>query len=291
MIVTVASGKGGTGKTTVATSLALALVDEHPVFIDCDVEAANAHLFLSPEIRESREVGIPIPEVNPDLCTACGRCAEVCAFHAIVVVGKEVMVFPQLCHGCGSCTRQCPEGAIHEVSHLQGVMQHGRAGGIRFSQGILKVGEPMAVPLIHALKSWDVPDDEAWVIRDSPPGTACPVVETMVGSDVVLLATEPTPFGLHDLRLAAELAKILDLPAAVVINRDGVGDAGVEQFCEKEGIPVLMRIPLSREIGESLARGIPLVKAEPGYLPAFQELAGKLARMAGSGRMGEGAEA
>lgn len=281
MIVTVASGKGGTGKTTVATSLALSLAAQEPLFMDCDVEAANAHFYLQPEIGATREVGLPIPQVDPELCTGCGRCAEVCQFHAIVAVGSEVMVFPQLCHGCGSCMRQCPHGAISEVPHLQGVMEHGRAKqGIRFSNGTLKVGEPMAVPLIHALKSWQVRGDEEWVIRDSPPGTACPVVETLAGSDVVVLVTEPTPFGLHDLRLAVELTRKMGLPAAVVINRDGVGDTGVEQFCEEAGIPILMRIPLTRSLGEALAQGVPLVEADPAYLPRFQQLSQDLRRIA-----------
>lgn len=292
MIVTVASGKGGTGKTTVATSLALSLAAEEIFFMDCDVEAANAHLYLQPDIQVTREVGLPIPEVNPELCTGCGRCAEVCQFHAIVAVGSEVMVFPQLCHGCGSCMRQCPHGAITEVPHLQGVLEHGIAKeGIRFSNGALKVGEPMSVPLIHALKSWHVSGDEDWVIRDSPPGTACPVVEAMAGSDVIVLVTEPTPFGLHDLRLAVELTRTMGLPAGVVINRDGVGDTGVEQYCEEAGVPILMRIPLTRSLGESLAKGVPLVEADPAYLPRFQQLAQDLRLIAGDLAAERGREA
>jgi len=284
MIVTVASGKGGTGKTTVATSLAIALQDQDPLFLDCDVEGANAHLFLSPQLEETYEFGLPIPEVDGARCTACGRCAEVCEFHAIVLVGKEVMVFPQLCHGCGSCTLQCPEEAIHEILHPQGVLGRGVArDGIRFSNGNLNVGEPMAVPLIHALKSWHVQGDETWIIRDSPPGTSCPVVETMAGADVVLLVTEPTPFGLHDLQLTVELTRTMQLPTAVVINRDGVGDEGVEDYCREENLPVLMRIPLSRDIGESLARGIPLVDADPAYRKRFQQLAVDLCRIAEEG--------
>lgn len=284
MIVTVASGKGGTGKTTVATSLARTLHHEHPFYMDCDVEAANAHLYLKPEMEDTFEFGLPIPEVDTDRCTVCGRCAEVCEFHAIVVVGSEVMVFPQLCHGCGSCTLQCPEKAIREIPHPQGILSYGTTGeGIRFSNGSLYIGEPMAVPLIRALKDWHVRGDETWVIRDSPPGTSCPVVETMAGSDVVLLVTEPTPFGLHDLRLAVELASKLALPVGVVINRDGIGDDGVETFCQREGIPVLMRIPLLRRFGEALARGIPLVEADESYHDRFLQLADDLRLLAAEG--------
>jgi len=284
MIVTVASGKGGTGKTTVATSLARTLHLEHPFYVDCDVEAANAHLYLNPEMEDSFEFGLPIPEVDPERCTVCGRCAEVCEFHAIVVVGSEVMVFPQLCHGCGSCTLQCPEKAIREIPHPQGILSYGTTReGIRFSNGSLYIGEPMAVPLIRALKDWHVRADETWVIRDSPPGTSCPVVETMAGSDVILLVTEPTPFGLHDLRLAVELARKLSMPVGVVINRDGIGDDGVERFCQREGIPILMRIPLSRRFGEALARGIPLVEADESYHDRFLQLADDLRRLAAEG--------
>jgi len=258
----VASGKGGTGKTTVATSLALAIADLSPVLLDCDVEAPNAHIFLQPQFDQRREIGLPIPEVDDVLCTGCGRCAEVCQYHAIVVMGGKVLVFPELCHGCGSCTLQCPEGAIGEVPNLLGV----------FAQGVLNVGEPMAVPVIRELKQWHPFPEEHTIIRDAPPGNSCPVVETIQGSDYVLLVTEPTPFGLHDLRLAIQLTRELDIPAGVVINRDGVGDDGVEEYCRKAGIPILMRIPLDQRIGKAVARGEALVEAFPEYLPQFREL-------------------
>ncbi len=231
MIVAVASGKGGTGKTTVAVSLALSLSGQGPLLVDCDVEEPNAALFLSPVLEERREVGRPVPEVDPARCTGCGRCAEVCQYHAIAVVGRKVLVFPELCHGCGSCAFQCPTGAIREVLNPMGVLERGRAGPVSFAQGTLKVGEAMAAPLIRQLKEWAIPPDsrERPVVLDAPPGTSCPVVETMRGADFVLLVTEPTPFGLHDLQLAVEVARDgLGLPVGVVINRDGVGDPGVE---------------------------------------------------------------
>ncbi len=273
MILTVASGKGGTGKTTVATSLALAIADISPVLLDCDVEAPNAHIFLQPQFNQRTEIGLPIPEVDEVRCTGCGRCAEVCQYNAIVVMGGKVLVFPELCHGCGSCTLQCPEGAIDEVPNLLGVLEAGPAkDGIYFAQGVLNVGEPMAVPVIRELKQWQPFPEGHTIIRDAPPGNSCPVVETIQGSDFVLLVTEPTPFGLHDLRLAIQLTRELDIPAGVVVNRDGVGDEGVEEYCRKEGIPILMRIPLDQRIGKAVARGEALVEAFPEYLPQFREL-------------------
>ncbi len=273
MILTVASGKGGTGKTTVATSLALAIADISPVLLDCDVEAPNAHIFLQPQFNQRTEIGLPIPEVDEVRCTGCGRCAEVCQYHAIVVMGGKVLVFPELCHGCGSCTLQCPEEAIKEVPNLLGVLEAGPAkDGIYFAQGVLNVGEPMAVPVIRELKQWQPFPEGHTIIRDAPPGNSCPVVETIQGSDFVLLVTEPTPFGLHDLRLAIQLTRELDIPAGVVVNRDGVGDEGVEEYCRKEGIPILMRIPLDQRIGKAVARGEALVEAFPEYLPQFREL-------------------
>jgi MinD superfamily P-loop ATPase len=282
MIICVASGKGGTGKTTVATSLALSIADGAPLFLDCDVEEPNAALFLKPELTHREEVGILIPEVDYSKCTFCGRCAEVCAWHAIAVVGRKVLVFPELCHGCGSCTLNCPEGAIHEVLHVMGCLESGQAGRIRFGHGILNVGEPMAVPIIRQLKAKHLADaDHSAVILDASPGTSCPVVETMRGADFVLLVTEPTPFGLHDLRLTVELARDeLGLPVGVVVNRDGIGDAGVDEYCAAEGIPILMRIPLDRRIAEAVSAGEALVEALPEYTEPLQELCQHISRLA-----------
>jgi len=275
MRITVASGKGGTGKTTIATSLALSLTDDGnlPVFLDGDVEAPNAHLFLKPAFEQQQVVAILIPQVDESKCTYCGKCAEICQYHAIVVVGKKTLVFPQLCHGCGSCTLVCPEHAIHEVPEVIGVLERGPARrGISFSRGLLNIGEPMAVPIIRQLKKWIEVQPGQVEILDAPPGTSCPVVECMRGADFVLLVTEPTPFGLHDLRLAVQVARELHIPAGVVINRDGTGDERVDEFCQTEGIPILLRVPFERAIAEGVARGKTLVDIHPEYVDHFRQL-------------------
>jgi len=296
MIITVASGKGGTGKTTVAINLALAVASASEsasgqpqevagaahkgvIFLDCDVEEPNAGLFLKPTFTQREEVGILIPEVDFDKCTYCGRCAEVCQYHAIAVVGQKVLVFPELCHGCGSCTLNCPEGAIHEVLKTTGTIEIGTAGPITFGQGTLNVGEAMSPPIIRQLKQRLVPSEpgEELVIIDASPGTACPVVEAMQGSEFVLMVTEPTPFGLHDLRLAVQVARDeLGIPVGVVINRVGVGDKGVEDYCAAEGVPILMRIPLDRRIAVAYSEGIPMVEALPEYRQQFLALYDRL---------------
>jgi MinD superfamily P-loop ATPase len=296
MIVAVASGKGGTGKTTVATSLALSIAEDGQngtvSFLDCDVEEPNAALFLKPTLDRSQEVGILVPEVDLDRCSYCGRCAAVCVWHAVAVVGHKVLVFPELCHGCGSCTLNCPEGAISEVLHVMGNLESGRAGPIAFGQGTLDVGQAMAVPIIRQLKAKHAPNRaDAVTILDAPPGTSCPVVETMRGADFVLLVTEPTPFGLHDLRLAVQVARgELGLPVGVVVNRDGVprtrglGDSGVDEYCAAEGIPILMRIPLDRRIAEGISGGEALVEVLPEYRPRFVALYERIAGEIASGK-------
>ncbi|MFL7890726.1 MAG: 4Fe-4S binding protein, partial [Anaerolineales bacterium] len=239
----------------------------------CDVEAPNAHLFLQPEFQHSKNVDILIPNVDIERCTACGRCAEICQYHAIVVLGQKTLVFPELCHGCGSCTLECPENAITEIPDKLGLLEAGLTpDGIRFARGLLDVGEPMAVPVIHQLKKWQPQQNTGISIWDSPPGTSCPVVESIRGADYLLLVTEPTPFGLHDLKLAAQLATELDIPAGVVINRDGVGDNQVEIFCQQMDIPILMRIPFDREIGAGIAQGKALIDIRPAYKSRLQEM-------------------
>jgi MinD superfamily P-loop ATPase len=272
MRIVVASGKGGTGKTTVAASLAL-VAGDGVRFLDCDVEAPNAALFLAPSLEVRKEVGIQLPVVDETLCTHCGRCAEICEFHAIAVIGKKTLVFPELCHGCGSCTLLCPEKAISERLDVMGVLESGfTSEGIDFAQGVMNVGEPMAVPIIRELKKWPAAHLFDIEIRDAPPGASCPVVETMRGSDFVLLVTEPTPFGLHDLKQVAGIALEMGLPAGVIINRDGIGDNAVESYCAEAGLPILMRIPMERRFAEAIASGKTLVQAAPEYRPLFWDL-------------------
>ncbi len=271
MIISVASGKGGTGKTLVATSLALSLKDDYAVTVaDCDVEEPNDSIFLKPVLSGSEPVNILVPVVAEEKCTFCGKCAEVCAFNAIAVFGKHVLTFPQLCHGCGACSYLCPEMAIKEEARPIGVVEWGDADGIKFVQGTLVVGEAMGPPIICKVKEKACEGDI--IIRDAPPGTSCPVVETVRDSDFCLLLTEPTPFGLNDLKLAVETMRELDVPYGVVINRVGVGDVGVENYCRIENIPVLLSIPLDTEIARLYSRGIALVDGMPQWKSRFVQL-------------------
>ena len=285
MRIVVASGKGGTGKTLVATSLALVAAEQgSAALLDCDVEAPNAGLFLKPRLNGRLEVAIPIPQVDESLCTHCGRCGEVCQYHALAVLPQKVLVFADLCHGCGSCALVCPTQAIIEVSHRIGVIESGQATGIAFVQGTLDVGQAMATPVIRRLKSYSreagLSASEV-IVLDAPPGTACPVIETLRGADVALLVTEPTPFGLHDLQLAVGVARdALRLPVGVVINKVGIGDEGVESYCQQENIPVVLRIPLDRRIAAAYSEGNPLVYALPEYREPFVSLLTKIRDLA-----------
>ncbi len=271
MIISVASGKGGTGKTLVATSLAVSLKNEYKVqLLDCDVEEPNDHVLLKPILTRSEAVCIPVPKIDEGKCTYCGKCAEVCAYHALVVFPKNVLVFSQLCHGCGACTYLCPEKAITEEMRGIGVVESGHADGIAFAHGKLNVGEAMATPVIRKVK--EQTNREYVVIADVPPGTSCPVVESVKGSDFCILVTEPTPFGLHDLALAVETVRELDIPCGIVLNRAGIGDSGVEEFCHKENLPILLTIPLDMEIARNYSRGVTLVQGMPQWKEGFFRL-------------------
>jgi MinD superfamily P-loop ATPase len=270
MIIAVASGKGGTGKTTVATSLALAVNDRPVQLIDCDVEEPNAHIFMKPRIAKSEVVCVPVPVVDESKCTRCGKCAEVCQFNALAVLKDRVMIFPNLCGGCGACKLVCPENAISEKKREVGVIEFGSSNGIKFSHGKLNIGEAMATPVIRELKRRI--GRECETIIDVPPGTSCPVIESVRGSDFVLLVTEPTPFGLNDLELAVEMLRALNLPHAVVINRSGTGDSGVDKYCQKQKIPIILRIPFDRRIAEGYSYGIRLIEIQPEWRTRLREV-------------------
>jgi MinD superfamily P-loop ATPase len=254
VIISVASGKGGTGKTLVATSLTLSLKEEYDVqLLDCDVEE---------------------PNVDEKKCTYCGRCAEVCAYNAIAVVKDRVLVFPELCHGCGACSYLCPEKAITEMGKEIGVVESGNSDGMDFVQGRLTIGQPMAPPVIRKVKEQAHPNGV--VVIDASPGTSCPVVEAIKHSDFCLLVTEPTPFGLNDMVLAVETVRRLNIPCGVVLNRTGVGDKGTEEYCRRESIPILMTIPLDTRIARIYSQGIPLVEGMANFKDDFLNLFDKI---------------
>ncbi|MBT3362144.1 MAG: P-loop NTPase [Chloroflexi bacterium] len=270
MIISVASGKGGTGKTLVATSLALSIADEGVQILDCDVEEPNAHLLLNPNFESSEPVEVLVPQVDDDKCNYCGKCSEVCVYHSIAVMKERVLLFPELCHGCGACSYLCPEKAITEVGRQIGVVESGHANGIDFVHGKINVGEAMVPPVIRKVK--DKINSKSIAIIDVPPGTSCPVVEAVRGSDYCILVTEPTPFGKNDLELAVQVMKQMNIPCGVIINRAGSNDKSVEGYCARENIPVLMKILLSTDIAKLYSKGIPLVDGMPEYRQVFRHL-------------------
>jgi MinD superfamily P-loop ATPase len=273
MIISIASGKGGTGKTTVATNLALS-VGSAVQLLDCDVEEPNAHLFMQPNFDQTETVTAPVPEVDMNKCTLCGKCGEICQFKAIVVVGETVLPFEELCHSCGGCMAVCPENAITEKGRELGIIQKGHCNGIEFIHGKLRVGEAMSPPLIREVLSYT--DPARLTIVDAPPGTSCPVIESMKPADFVLLVTEPTPFGLYDLKLAVGAVKILNIPCGLVINRSDLGDKKVKQYADRENIPILMELPFDRQIAEAYSRGDMIVEVMPEWKERFLALYEKI---------------
>lgn len=272
MIVSVASGKGGTGKTSVAVNLALSVGNVQ--LLDCDVEEPNAYLLLHPEINKKEPVYTLIPKVDRELCNTCGECTKFCQFNAIFVASEKILVFPDLCHSCGGCAMVCPRKAITWEKHKIGTLNFGAADGVALVYGELEVGKPMAVPVIKAVKK-QIKEGKN-VVLDSPPGTSCPFVETVRGSDFCILVTEPTPFGLHDLKIAVEVLRKVGVPFGVVINRAGIGDKRVYDYCGKENIRILLEIPYERRIAELYSKGVPFSLEMSEWVDKFQMLYNKI---------------
>jgi len=276
LIISVLSGKGGTGKTTVAVNLALSMAEKgRRILVDADVEEPNAALYLNPVMEAGKvlPVTVPVPEIDLAKCNYCGRCADFCQYNALAVIKGTVLTFPELCHGCGGCTLVCQAGAIREVSREIGTVTKGMSGSLEVWQGRLNIGEPFAVPVTRSLKEGlSGLDGEVAVIIDAPPGAACTVVEAIRGSDFALLVTEPTPFGQHDLDIAVKLVKQMGIPSGVIINRSGSDNRLIEELCDRHDVPVLLTIPFSTRLAELGARGIPFSRVIPGWQKKFDRL-------------------
>lgn len=263
MIISIASGKGGTGKTTLATNLAVAIKNEGVQLLDCDVEEPNAHLFLKPIFTDTIQVNAEVPEIDTRLCTYCGQCQEICQFNAIAILPEVALTFPELCHSCGGCFLACPEGAVKSKERELGTVEKGAYDSVEFVHGRLRVGEAMAPPLIRRVRQ-EIRNDKV-VIIDAPPGTSCPVIASLKEADFVVLVTEPTPFGLNDLALAVAAVRKLRIPMGIVINRADLGDDRIKKFADQEDIPVLLEIPFDRKIAEAYAKGELIVEAFPEW--------------------------
>src|SRR5665648_12883 len=272
MIVSIASGKGGTGKTSVAVNMALSIGNVQ--LLDCDVEEPNAYLLLHPEINRKEPVYTSIPKVDRILCNACGECTKFCQFNAIFVASEKILVFPELCHSCGGCAMVCPKKAITWEKHKIGTLNSGANDGVTIVYGELDVSKPLAIPVIKAVKKQIKKDGN--VLLDSPPGTSCAFVESVSGSDFCILVTEPTPFGLHDLKIAVEVLRRVGVPLGVVVNRAGIGDKKVYEYCAKENIHILLEIPYERRIAELYSKGIPFCSEIPEWVDKFQQLYSKI---------------
>ena len=272
MKISIASGKGGTGKTTIATNLAvvIARMDKTAAYLDCDIEEPNGSIFLKPEITEKTNVTVLVPKVIHDKCNLCGECSAACEYNAIAVLGKTVVVFDSLCHSCGGCLDVCPEDAIEEIPRTIGSISQGIGIGVEFYEGRLNVGEAISPPVTKALKK--LATTSGVTIIDAPPGTSCPVIEAISGTDFVILITEPTPFGQNDLELAVGMVREIGLPFGVVINRSDIGDSRTEEYCLKEGINILMRIPFDRQIAEAYSRGEMMFDVNSQYEKSLYEM-------------------
>jgi MinD superfamily P-loop ATPase len=293
MILAVASGKGGTGKTTVSASLAT-VWDGPLVAVDLDVEEPNLHLFLRPAIAGSETAHLTVPVVDEARCTYCGACSDLCQFKAISVMGQVLLTFPEMCHGCGGCLAVCPEKALSPGQRELGEISWGRAGPVDFLSGRLRVGEAMSPPLMRLVKARLEQMLQARggdAIIDAPPGVSCPAVNAVLDSDVILLVTEPTPFGFYDFRLAWEAFAPLGKPLGVVVNRAGLGHDAIYQFCQEEGLPILAEIPYDRAIAEAYARGRIIADISSGLQETFIFLRDKIRDLAKQGRAGKAVHA
>ena len=280
MILAVASGKGGTGKTMVATSLAVSAAGSSAVtFLDCDAEAPNAHILLKPEFESSHTVYVKVPDISAGLCNRCGKCTEACGFHALALAGSRILVFEDLCHGCGVCSYICAQHAVTERLLPVGVIETGKAGEVYFVQGRLDIGRALVAPVIKEVKKQA--GRPGITIIDSPPGTSCSMVESITGSDVCLLVTEPTPFGYNDLILAVETVKQLGMPFGVIINRYGTGYTRIEEYCREQNVPVTGKIPLMQSIAVMYSNGITLAEGMPEWQPYFNQVFTRTLELAG----------
>ncbi|MDN5316842.1 MAG: hypothetical protein PWR08_966 [Thermoanaerobacterium sp.] len=270
--IAVLSGKGGTGKTTVSSNLAKI---QKSTYVDCDIEEPNGYLFLKPEIDKVKDVNVMIPSIDYDKCTLCGECTKACRFGALMRLTKKMLVFDHLCHSCGACYEICPYNAIKEIPKKIGIVRIGRSDDIDFIDGKLNIGEASGVPIIKEIKDL-IKDTDKNVIIDSPPGTSCSVIHSVEGSDYCLLVTEPTPYGLHDLKLAVELVKELYLPFAVIINKSGESDSIIEDYCKKENISVIAKIPFKKEYAELYSKGNLLIEEDDEIRQTFKNLSQRL---------------